>query len=114
MCHYESGTEHEQPHSVVDNRKPEATMKTRDTQGSFIILIWTLIAKVKEVISVGSVSIHPRADVVAGLFLLPVVTRSIQRRQAEEAGIRDRVFRFSSDGPTFPCWSGGASRIPSR
>jgi hypothetical protein len=69
-------------------------MNPRDAQGSFIALIWTLIAKVKEV--TGSVCIHPRPGVVADLVLLPVVTRSVQRRQAEEANLSHRAYRFSS------------------
>ena len=74
-------------------------MKTRDTQGSFITLIWTLLAKVKDVINANCVPIHPRADVVADLFLRPVVCRSIQRRQAEEARLSNFVFRYSSSPP---------------
>ena len=35
-------------------------MKTRDTQGSFILLIWTLIAKVKDVTNAPVVPIYPR------------------------------------------------------
>lgn len=70
-------------------------MKTRDTQGSFITVIWELIAKVKEVVA-GSFPIHPRADVVAGLLLLPVISRMTQRRLAEEARLGDMVFRYNS------------------
>ena len=90
-------------------------MKTRDTQGSFINLIWTLIAKVKEVTNASSVPIHPRADVARDLLLQPVVFRSLQRRQAEEARLSPRVFRFSSvDNATLPCWTGGRSKTSTR
>ena len=70
-------------------------MKTRESQGSFITVIWALIGKVKEVCAAG-VPIHPRADLVAGLVLRPVVVRSMQRRLAEEAQLSNRVFRYSS------------------
>ena len=80
-------------------------MKTRETQGSFITIIWTLITKIKEVVA-GSVLIHPRADVVADLFLLPVISRMTQRRLAEEARLSDIVFRYSS---SHPCASSCAS-----
>jgi hypothetical protein len=75
-------------------------MKTRDTQGSFIILIWTLIAKVKEVTSAPVVSIHPRADLVADLLLRPLIFRCMQRRQAEETRLSQRVFRYCSSCPS--------------
>jgi hypothetical protein len=70
-------------------------MKTRGTLGPFITVIWELIAKVKEV-AAGSFPIHPRADVVADLLLLPVISRMTQRRVAEEARLSDMVFRYSS------------------
>jgi len=83
-------------------------MSTRDTQGSFIRIIWALIVKVKE-LTATSVPIHPRADVVADLLLLPVVTRGTQRRQAEEARLSHMVFRYSSSNP---CASSCASSSP--
>jgi hypothetical protein len=70
-------------------------MKTRDTQGSFITIIWTLIGKVKELAATG-VPIPPRAELVADLLLFPVVTRTMQRRQAEETRLGGLVFRYSS------------------
>ncbi len=90
-------------------------MKTRDTQGSFIALIWTLIAKVKEVTNAVGIPIHPPAHMAADLLLLPVVSRSTQRRLAEDAGLNHRVYRFSSvDNATLPCWSGTPSKLYSR
>lgn len=78
-------------------------MNKRDAQGSFIVLIWTLIGKVKELANGPIVLFHPRADVVADLLLRPVVSRSMQRRQAEEASLNHRVYRFSSsDCSSFP------------
>ena len=77
-------------------------MKTRDTQGAFISLIWTLIAKVKEVTNASSIPIHPHAHMAADLILLPVVSRCTQRRQAEEARLSERVFRYSSSHPCAP------------
>jgi len=70
-------------------------MKTRDTQGSFITVIWTLIGKVKELAATG-VPIPPRADLVADLLLFPVVARTTQRRLAEEARLNGLVFRYSN------------------
>ena len=90
-------------------------MKPRDTKGAFISLIWTLIAKVKEVTNASGVPIHPHADVAADLLLLPVVSRSTQRRLAEDASLNLRVYRFSSvDNATSPCWSGSPSKVYSR
>jgi hypothetical protein len=90
-------------------------MKTQDAQGSFITLIWTLIAKVKDVTTASSVPIPPRADMVTDLFLQPVVSRTMQRRLVEEACLNPRVFRFSSvDNATRPCWSGSSSKLFSR
>ncbi len=90
-------------------------MKTQDTQGSFITLIWTLIAKVKDVTSATSVPIHPRADMATDLLLQPVVFRGMQRRLAEEASLSPRVFRFSSSGDSVPLgWSGSPSSLFSR
>ena len=78
-------------------------MKTENTQGSFMLLIWTLIAQVKDLTNAPMVPILPRADVAADLLLLPVVSRGMQRRQAEEARLADRVYRFSSsDCSSFP------------
>jgi hypothetical protein len=71
-------------------------MKTRDTQGAFISLIWTLIAKVKQITTASSVPIHPHADRAADLLLQPVVSRSTQRRLAEDASLNHQVYRFSS------------------
>ena len=90
-------------------------MKTRETQGSFIALIWTLIAKVKDVTNASNVLIHPQADIVADLILQPTVFRSMQRRLAEDASLNHRVYRFSNvDNATSPCWSGGPSKLYSR
>ena len=83
-------------------------MSTRDTQGSFIRIIWALIGKVKELATNG-VPIPPRDDVAADLLLLPVVTRGRQRRQAEEAHLSHMVFRYSSSNP---CASSCASSSP--
>jgi hypothetical protein len=69
------------------------------TQGSFINLIWALIAKIKEVTRAPIVHIHPGAEVVAGLFLVPVICRNTMRGQAEEACLSERVFRYSSSQP---------------
>ena len=71
-------------------------MKTRDTQGAFISLIWTLIAKVKQITTASSVPIHPHADMAADLLLQPVVSRSTQRRLAEDVSLSYQVYRFSS------------------
>jgi hypothetical protein len=90
-------------------------MKAQGTQGSFITVIWTLIAKVKEVTGIASVPIHPRVDVVSDLLLQPLVSRSIQRRLVEEARLSPRVYRFSSsDNFVPPGWSGSPSRLFSR
>ncbi len=90
-------------------------MNTRDTQGSFIILIWTLIARVKELTRAPIVPIHPRADLVADLFLRPMVCRSMQRRRAEDASLNHRGYRFSSfDNATSLSWSGGAPKTSTR
>ena len=97
LCAHESGTERIAS-AVSGHRalpKKEATMKTRDTQGSFITVLWALIGKVKEVAETG-VPIRRRADLVADLLLLPVVARSTQRRLAEEARLSNRVSRYSS------------------
>jgi len=38
-----------------------------------------------------------------------VVSRGLQRRLAEDAGLTHRVYRFSSvDNETATCWNGGA------
>ncbi len=87
-------------------------MKTRDTQGAFITLIWTLIAKVKEVTQTERLPIHPRAELVAELLLQSVVSRSTQRRLAEDASLNHRVYRFSSVNNVTPaCWNGSSSKI---
>ena len=87
-------------------------MKTRDTQGSFILLIWTLILRVKELTRAPIVLLYPRANVVADLFLRPVICRSMQRRQAEEAQLSLRVYRFSSvDCSSCPGTSGGVLNL---
>lgn len=87
-------------------------MKTRDSQGAFISLIWTLIAKVKEVTNAASVPIYPHADMAADLLLLPVVSRSTQRRMAEDACFNHRVYRFSSvDNATPPCYNSGPAKL---
>lgn len=82
----------------------EAAVKTRNTQGSFIILIWTLIAKVKEIANAPMVLIYPHSDVVASLLLRPVISRCVQRRQAEEARLSQRVFRYSSSSSDAPSY----------
>ncbi len=74
-------------------------MKTRDTHGAFIILIWTLIAKVQRFTEASCVPIYPRADMVTGLLLCPVIGRCMLRRQAEEARLSQQVFRYSSSQP---------------
>jgi hypothetical protein len=71
-------------------------MKTRNGQGTFILLIWTLIAKVKQLARAPIVLLHPGADLVVDLLLWPLLLRSVQRRQAEEARLSSRVYRFSS------------------
>ena len=89
-------------------------MKRQDGQGSFIALIWTLMATVKQITS-RSALIHPRADAVADLLLWPVLSRSMQRRQAEEARLNPRVFRFSSvDNATSPCWRSSPPKLLTR
>lgn len=80
-------------------------MKTQEKQGSFIVLIWTLIAKVKQVTNARCVPIYPRADMVASLLLGPVIFRCMQRRQAEEARLSQRVFRYSSARPYLPSFT---------
>lgn len=74
-------------------------METHDTQGLFMIIIWTLIARVKELTESPIVPIHPRADLVTDLFLRPVISRSIRRQEAEDARLRNRIFRYSSPHP---------------
>ena len=87
-------------------------MNTQDLQGSFITLIWTLIAMVKDITNVDitkadSVPVHPRADMVANLLLQPMVSRSMHRELVEEARLSPRVYRFSSVANATPaCWSG--------
>jgi hypothetical protein len=86
-------------------------MKTRNTQGSFISLIWTLIVTVKRITATPCVLIYPHSDVVASLLLRPVISRCVQRRQAEEARLSQRVFRYSSSPCNTPSytssfWSG--------
>lgn len=80
-------------------------MKTRDTQGSFIILIWTLIVKVKEIANAPIAPVHPRADMLADLLLRPIVCRSMQRRQAEEDRLSHQVFRYSSSHSSTPSYT---------
>ena len=87
-------------------------MKTREMQGSFIALIST--PTVKEV-AAESVPIHPRANFMAELLLQSVVSRTTQRRLAEDASLSDRVYRFSSANPSFSsCWRVDASRSSAR
>jgi hypothetical protein len=87
-------------------------MRTQDTQGSFITLIRTFLAKAKEVSDVapaastadtGSVPVHPRADVVANLLLLRVLSGKLQERLADQDRLGDRVFRYSSSDPCVRC-----------
>ena len=87
-------------------------MNTRDMQGSFIALIST--PTVKEV-AAESVPIHPRANFVAELLLQSVVSRTTQRRLAEDASFDHRVYRFSSvDNETPPCWISSSSKLYTR
>lgn len=79
-------------------------MKTRDTQGSFVGLIWTLIVTVKRLTAAPRVLIYPHVDMAAGFLLCPVICRCMQRQQAEEARLSQRVFRYSSsrlDTPSY-------------
>lgn len=80
-------------------------MKTRDTQGSFIILIWTLIAKVQRLTAAPCVPIYPRADVVTGLLLCPLIGRCMLRRRAEEGRLSQQVFRYSSSQSEQPSYA---------
>jgi hypothetical protein len=80
-------------------------MKARSTQGSFIILIWTLIATVKRITAAPCVFVYPRADKVASLLLHPVLCRCMQRRQADEARLSQRVFRYSSSSSDAPSYA---------
>jgi hypothetical protein len=90
-------------------------MNTHHMQGSFITLIWTLIAKLKEVTTANSVSIPPRAGMVADLLLRPIMSRTMQRRLAEDASLNHRVYRFSSvDKATLLCWSSSCSKLSPR
>jgi len=90
-------------------------MNKRNAQGSFIVLIWTLIGKVKELAYAPIVLIPPRAAIMTDLLLRPVITRSKQRRLAEDASSDHRVYRFSSvDNATTPCWSAGALKTSMR
>ena len=89
-------------------------MNTRDTQGSFIILIWMLIAQVKEITKAPIASFHPRAEVLADLLLRPVIYRSVQRQQAEEARLSQRVFRYSSSHPLIPSSSSSFTTVVHR
>ena len=88
-------------------------MKTRDTQGSFITLIWTLMAKVKEITNGNGVITYPRADMVADLLLLPVVSRTMQRQLVEEARVSNLVFRYSSSPPRASSCASSSSSFPS-
>ena len=88
-------------------------MKTRDTQGSFITVIWTLIAMVRECTSRTGAPNHPRAEMVADLLLLPVVSRTMQRRLAEEARLTHLVFRYSSSPPCASSCASSSSSFPS-
>jgi hypothetical protein len=80
-------------------------MKSQDKQESLIIVIWALIAKVKQLTNASGVTIYPPAEMVADLLLRPIVCRSIQRRQAEEASVSQRVFRYSSSHPSTPSYT---------
>lgn len=88
-----------------------ATMRTQGSQGSFINLIRTLLAKAKEVsdtapdADVEIVPLHPRdprAEAVANLLVLGVLSK-IQERLAEENNRHgERVFRYNSSPQTQP------------
>ncbi len=86
-------------------------MRTQDTQGTLITLIRTFLAKTKEIsdvasadsiVDTASVSLHPRADVVANLLMLRVLFMKIQKRLADEDRLSERIFRYSSSNPCSP------------
>jgi hypothetical protein len=86
-------------------------MRTQDTQGSFITLIQRFLAKVKEIsdvasadstVDIASGSVHPRADVVANLLMLRVLSLKIQKRLADEERVSERIFRYCSSNPQTP------------
>lgn len=90
-------------------------MNTRNAQGSFIVLIWTLIVKVKELTNTPIVLFPTRAGMAADFLLLPVVSRSTQRRLTEDASLNERVYRFSSVSNATPaCWRGNSSKLCSQ
>ncbi len=83
-------------------------MRTQDTQGSFITLIRTFLAKAKELsdaastADTGSVPIPPRAGVVANLLVLRVLSIKLQERLSDQDRLGERVFRYSSSDPFAP------------
>lgn len=77
-------------------------MSTRDAQGAFIALISKAPAEVEEIDAAESLPIHPRAEFLAALLLDSIISRSMQRQQAEEARLCPKVYRFSSDCSTSP------------
>lgn len=90
-------------------------MNTQDMQGSFITLIWTLIAMVQDITNAERVPLPPHADMVADLLLQPIISRTMQRQLVEEARLNPRVYRYNSaDNATPPCWSGSRSKLSPR
>jgi len=77
-------------------------MKTRDAQGSFITVTWTLIAKVKELADAPIVLVPPRADMADGSLLQPMISCSMHRELVKEARLDPRVLRSSSVGNVTP------------
>lgn len=90
-------------------------MRTQKTQGSFITLIRTFLAKAKEVSDVASnastdgAPVHPRADVVANLLVLRALSSKIQERLAEDDRGGERVFRYNSSPPSKPSYASSSS-----
>ncbi len=94
-------------------------MRTQHSQGSFITLIRTLLAKAKEVSDAASnadtesVPLHPRdlrVEAVANLLVLRELSRKIQERLAEEDNRHgERVFRYSSSPPPNPPYASSSS-----
>lgn len=84
-------------------------MKTQNTQGSFILLIGTLIAKVQQFAYAPGVPLHPRGVMVASFLLRPLLCRCTQRRQAEEARLSQGVFRYCSSPSNTPSYASSFS-----
>lgn len=89
-------------------------MRTQDTQGSFITLIRTFLAKAQEVsegVSVAdpsNVATNPRAEVVANLLVLRALPVRLQERLGDEDQPGEKVFRYSSSKP---CATSDASSL---